>query len=89
MAPHTTGVVFAVSMPEADRRSVGAAIDLLERIGVRLLGTVLTNVETGRSGKVEYGYGYGYGYGAQEGPRAVAAVGADRAAGSAEEPTRA
>ena len=85
MAPHTTGVVFAVSMPEADRRSVGAAIDLLERIGVRLLGTVLTNVETGRSGKVEYGYGYG----AQEGPRAVAAVGADRAAGSAEEPTRA
>ncbi len=68
MAPHTTGVVYAVSMPDADRRSVSAAIGLLERIGVRMLGIALTNIEPGRGGRSEtgYGYGYGYGYGSKE-----------------------
>jgi hypothetical protein len=56
-------VVFAISLPDSDRRSVVAAIDLLERMGVRLLGTALTNVEPGRGGRGEYGYGNGYGYG--------------------------
>ncbi|HZW27798.1 MAG TPA: polysaccharide biosynthesis tyrosine autokinase, partial [Trueperaceae bacterium] len=75
MAPHTTGVVLAVSLPDTDRRSVGAAIDLLERIGVRMLGLVATNIEktTGRAG--EYGYGYGYGYGDDEGSSGTAGGG--------------
>jgi len=66
MAPHTTGVVLAVSMPDTDRRSVTASVDLLERIGVRILGLVATNMEktSGRAG--DYGYGYGYGYGGDD-----------------------
>lgn len=64
MAPHTTGVVLAVSLPDTDRRSVGASIELLERVGVRTLGLVATNMEkaSGRAGDYGYGYGYGYGY---------------------------
>lgn len=76
MAPHTTGVVFAVSMPDTDRRSVKASLGLLERIGVRLLGMVMTNVEGSRGGRAEYGYGYGYGYGAgSEAPLTAPAAG--------------
>lgn len=65
LAPHATGVVLAVSLPAADRRAVRATLDLLDRIGVRILGTVITNVEPSRSlgGTRGYGYGYGYGYG--------------------------
>jgi succinoglycan biosynthesis transport protein ExoP len=64
MAPHVTGVVFAVSLADADRRFVSASLELLERLGVRLLGTVATNLgaERARNGKA-YGYGYGYGSG--------------------------
>lgn len=61
MAPHTTGVVLAVSLPTTDRRSVTAALDLLGRMGVRLLGTVMTNVDQRQAGRSGYGYGYGYG----------------------------
>ena len=75
VAPHTTGVVFAVSMPDADRRQVASAIELLQRVGVRVLGTVATNLATERRGRG--GYGCGYGYGAPEAtgsaPPAVAA----------------
>ncbi len=65
LAPHATGVILAVSLPTADRRAVRATLDLLDRIGVRVLGTVITNVEPNRSlgGTRGYGYGYGYGYG--------------------------
>lgn len=65
IAPHVTGVVFAVSLPDSDRRRVTAALGLLERLGVRILGTVATNVDKDRQGKGE-GYGYGYGYGQPE-----------------------
>ena len=61
VAPHATGVVFAVSMPDADRRQVASAIELLQRVGVRVLGTVATNVPGERRGRGGYGYGYGYG----------------------------
>ena len=88
IGPHTTGVVFAVSLPDTDRRSVVAALDLLERIGVRLLGTVLTNVESGRGASGDHGYGYGYGYGygpKQDAPRVggSARAAARRARGAA------
>lgn len=68
MAPHATGVILAVSLQTGNRRSVQAMIDLLDRIGVRILGTAVTNVEPNRalSGSRGYGYGYGYGYGAPE-----------------------
>jgi non-specific protein-tyrosine kinase len=63
VAPHTTGVLFAVSVPDADRRQVIAAVGLLRRLGVRLLGTVATKLPKARDGRRGYGYGYGYGYG--------------------------
>lgn len=63
VAPHTTGVVFAVSVPDADRRQVIAAVALLRRLGVRLLGTVATKLPKARNGRRGSGYGYGYGYG--------------------------
>ena len=62
IAPFVTGVVFAVSMADADRRQVRNAIGLLRRIGARVFGTVATNVRAG--GRTPSGAGYGYGYGA-------------------------
>jgi hypothetical protein len=56
-------VVLAVSIPDADRRSVATAVGLLKRMGIRLLGTVGTNLERSRRSAAGYGYGYGYGYG--------------------------
>jgi len=72
IAPYATGVILAVSLPTADRRAVKATLDLLERINVRILGTVITNVEPNRSlgGARGYGYGYGYGYGPAENAQA-------------------
>lgn len=67
MAPHTTGVLLAVSLPDTDRRAVGAAIDLLDRIGVRMLGLVATNLDTSSRHAGDYGFGYGYGYGSSDG----------------------
>jgi non-specific protein-tyrosine kinase len=66
IAPHCTGVVVVVSLAEADRRSVKATLETLQRIGVRVLGMVATNLEErqGRQGGYGYGYGYGHGYGA-------------------------
>jgi capsular exopolysaccharide synthesis family protein len=62
MAPHTTGVVFAVSVPDADRRQVTNVMGLLRRVGVRVFGTVATNLPAGaRLGAGAYGYGYGRG----------------------------
>ena len=66
IAPYVTGVVFAVSMVDADRRQVRNAIGLLRRIGVHVFGTVATNVRAGGAmpSAAGYGYGYGAGYGA-------------------------
>jgi polysaccharide biosynthesis transport protein len=66
VAPHCTGVVMAVSATVAERRALTNAVDLFSRLGVRLLGTVATNVD--RAGRATPGYagGYGYGYGVAE-----------------------
>jgi capsular exopolysaccharide synthesis family protein len=66
IAPHCTGVVVVVSLDKADRRSVKATLETLQRIGVRVLGMVATNLEERqrRQGGYGYGYGYGHGYGA-------------------------
>lgn len=66
IAPYVTGVVLSVSVPDAERREVGAALELLRRIGVRMLGVVATNLATD-GGKRGYGYGYGYGRAAKTG----------------------
>src|SRR5690625_6041889 len=65
IAPHTDGIIFAASLLDSDRRSITAALELLQRLGLNLLGIVATNVpESARSGQSAVGYGYGYGYGA-------------------------
>lgn len=64
IAPHTDGIIFAASLLDSDRRSITAALELLQRLGLNLLGIVATNVpESARSGQSAVGYGYGYGYG--------------------------
>lgn len=64
IAPHTSGIIFATSVLDTDRRSVTAAFELMNRLGLRVLGTVATNVSTGsRTAGSSSGYGYGYGYG--------------------------
>ena len=64
IAPYTTGVVFAVSMPDADRKAVENAVALLRRLNIRTIGAVATNMPRQRGhGKAGYGYGYGYGTG--------------------------
>lgn len=63
IAPSCTGTVLAVSMRKADRRPLRATLDLLERMGVRLLGIAATMVDEPRLRSVG---GYGYGYGAPQ-----------------------
>lgn len=63
IAPHVTGVVFAVSMTDADRRKITNAFALLRRVGVRVFGTVATNMRSDAARRTGTGYGYGYGYG--------------------------
>lgn len=75
IAPHTNGIIFAASLTGSDRRSITAAFELLQRLGMHVLGVVATNVtkNSGRPGSAAgYGYGYGYGYGQEEGAEARA-----------------
>lgn len=64
IAPLCSGTVFASSIEQTDRRQVRAAVALLQRVGVRVLGVVATQVP--KSSKYGSGYGYGYGYGEKE-----------------------
>ncbi len=66
IAPLCTGTLLVASLQNADQRKVRAAVDLLERIGVRTLGIVATNLPVVRKTRERYGYGYGYGYGEKE-----------------------
>lgn len=60
IAPFCTGTILAVNMRKADRRPLRATLDLLERMGVRLLGIAATMVAEPRMrGMTTYGYGYG------------------------------
>jgi polysaccharide biosynthesis transport protein len=71
IAPLCTGTLLVAGMETTDSRSVSATVDILRRMGVRLLGVAATQLvrETRRSGRYGYGYGYGYGqgYGQNEG----------------------
>lgn len=64
IAPLCTGTVVAASIEQTDRRQVAASVALLQRVGVRILGVVATQVP--KAGKYGTGYGYGYGYGAAD-----------------------
>jgi polysaccharide biosynthesis transport protein len=64
IAPSCTGVLVAVSVPAAERRAVLRTVDLLRRIGIRVLGMVATNLAGSRHGR---GYQRGFGYGYEDG----------------------
>ena len=69
IAPLCTGSVLVASQEASDRRSVKNAVELLQRLGVRVLGVAATHVteKTSQRGVHAYGYGYGYGYGKDSG----------------------
>jgi capsular exopolysaccharide synthesis family protein len=66
IAPLCTGTLLVASADGTDRRRLKAAVTLLQRIGVRVLGSVATNLPSATPTRDGYGYGYGYGYGATE-----------------------
>ena len=69
IAPFSTGTILAVNMRKADRRALRSTLDLLERMGVRLLGIAATMVTEPRMrGMAAYGYGYGSGGDDQDPP---------------------
>ncbi len=59
IAPHCTGTVLVVDRRRTDRRKLVAAVEVLQRVGVHVLGAVTNNV-----GPVGSGGGYGTTYGA-------------------------
>lgn len=58
IAPFCTGTVLAVNQARTDRRQLRTAIDLLKRLGVRVLGVVATHVSGENKRVMRYGYGY-------------------------------
>ncbi|WP_027892284.1 polysaccharide biosynthesis tyrosine autokinase [Calidithermus chliarophilus] len=63
LAPHASGVLVAVSEGGTDRKRLEATLEVLSRVGARVVGLVMTNLRHGPafSGRFTYGYGYGYG----------------------------
>jgi capsular exopolysaccharide synthesis family protein len=59
IAPLCTGTLLVANQQKTDRRQVRAMVELLKRIGVRMIGVVATHV----SREASQGTGYGYGYG--------------------------
>lgn len=81
IAPYCTGTLLVTHLEQTDRGQVKAAVDLLRRIGVRILGVVATHVRDEPGRRRTYGYGYGAGDpalnsegnpGSSDNPRAVA-----------------
>ena len=68
IAPLASGTLLVTGMETADRKSSRAAADVLNRLGVRVLGITATQISKESRRKGEYGYGYGYGYGNSEKP---------------------
>jgi capsular exopolysaccharide synthesis family protein len=64
IAPLCTGAILVASMKRSDRRQVQTALSILQRHGVRVLGTVANRVSS-------RGKAYSYGHGAKEHPRAT------------------
>lgn len=68
MAPHVSGVVVACHEGRTTSRRLLAALDMLRRVGARVVGLAMTNITHGETYTTmfskyrRYGYGYGYGY---------------------------
>ncbi|MDX2005672.1 MAG: Wzz/FepE/Etk N-terminal domain-containing protein [Meiothermus sp.] len=68
MAPHVSGVVVACHEGRTTSRRLLAALDMLRRVGARVVGLAVTNITHGETYTTmfskyrRYGYGYGYGY---------------------------
>ena len=60
IAPLATGTLLAINQQKTDRRQVRATVELLNRIGVRMLGVAVTHVSKEASQQSRYSYGYGY-----------------------------
>lgn len=58
IAPLVTGTLVAVNQQKADRRQLRSVVELLRRVGVRILGIAVTGVSR-ESKQSHYGYGYG------------------------------
>ena len=56
VAPLCTGVILTANLQSSDRRGVRAAVDLLRRIGVRLLGLAVTGGSRVPAGSSDYSY---------------------------------
>lgn len=67
LAPHASGVLVAVSEGGTDRKRLEATLEVLSRVGARVVGLVMTNLRrTSSSGQFTYGYGYGAGSGQKQ-----------------------
>jgi capsular exopolysaccharide synthesis family protein len=61
LAKLTSGAILVVASGRTTTHQLDSAIDVLDTVGARVAGVVLTKVPT--KGADAYGYGYGYGYG--------------------------
>ncbi|MEX2541100.1 MAG: polysaccharide biosynthesis tyrosine autokinase [Trueperaceae bacterium] len=59
IAPFCTGTILVTHMQKTDRNQVSTAVDLLKRIGVRVVGIAATHVQQEPGRRQAYGYGYG------------------------------
>lgn len=60
LVSHCDGAILIVRQGKTRREQVSRALEALQSVGARMLGTVLNMAPT--SGPNSYGYGYGYGY---------------------------
>lgn len=58
IAPFCTGTVLVTHLQKTDRNQVRTAVDLVRRIGARVLGVVATHVQNESGKGPVYGYGY-------------------------------
>lgn len=65
IAPYATGTVLVTHLTKTNRNQARTAVDLLRRVGVRVLGVAATHVPNGGS-RHSYGYGYGSPVGDQQ-----------------------
>lgn len=57
IAPYCTGVILSVSLKDSSAQQIHTAVELLRRIGVRILGTVVTNLRRSQLADQHFGYG--------------------------------
>ncbi|HEX7003945.1 MAG TPA: polysaccharide biosynthesis tyrosine autokinase [Trueperaceae bacterium] len=58
IAPFCTGTILVTHLQKTDRNQIRTAVDLVRRIGARVLGVVATHVQNESGRGPVYGYGY-------------------------------